>query len=481
MGDCISGTGTGDTIAFSLPLRATIRLALGELAIAKDVIIVGPGAGSLAIDGLNQSRVFHITAGSAVVSSLTIQRGRVGNPHFLSHAAGGGVMVDSGTTLSMTNCTLRQNQAISGRYVSSASGGGIDVAGEATLTNCTLNGNRAIGHESSGYGGGVMVESGASLNLTNCTLRRNRAVSVTIHYLRGDGSGGGIQISGTAILTDCTLTDNIASGADGSGGGINVDWPNATATFTNCRIIRNRAIAYLSIHASSAANGGGMLIGGTAVLDNCTFSENKAIAADTYGTTIGHGGGMLIFGMATLNNCTLTGNRTMVYAPASDSAASAAGGAIAIAGGTATLTNCTLSGNRGWLPMGVGGIDGADKATLTNTIVANNGRVPNCSSPTASGGHNLSSDNSCFAVGGSDLSNANPMLTPLGNYGGATQTMALCTGPGIPKASCTAASPAIDAGDDSVTSPPDNVTTDQRGQPRLSGAHVDIGAYEVQQ
>ena len=42
------------------------------------------------------------------------------------------------------------------------------------------------------------------------------------------------------------------------------------------------------------------------------------------------------------------------------------------------------------------------------------------------------------------------------------------------------ASPAIDAGDDAVIGPPHNLTTDQRGLPRLAGAHVDIGAYEVQ-
>jgi hypothetical protein len=41
-------------------------------------------------------------------------------------------------------------------------------------------------------------------------------------------------------------------------------------------------------------------------------------------------------------------------------------------------------------------------------------------------------------------------------------------------------SPAIDAGDDSVLQPPLSLTTDQRGLPRLSGPHVDIGAVEVQ-
>jgi hypothetical protein len=38
-------------------------------------------------------------------------------------------------------------------------------------------------------------------------------------------------------------------------------------------------------------------------------------------------------------------------------------------------------------------------------------------------------------------------------------------------------SPAIDAGDDTLAS---TIVLDQRGYPRLSGAHVDIGAFEVQ-
>ncbi len=73
---------------------------------------------------------------------------------------------------------------------------------------------------------------------------------------------------------------------------------------------------------------------------------------------------------------------------------------------------------------------------------------------------------------GSDLTGTiaqplNPMLAPLGNYGGPTQTMALLRG-----------SPAINAGNNALI--PAGVTTDQRGvgYPRIVGGTVDIGAFE---
>src|SRR5262249_12363246 len=68
--------------------------------------------------------------------------------------------------------------------------------------------------------------------------------------------------------------------------------------------------------------------------------------------------------------------------------------------------------------------------------------------------------------GAYNLTNGNPLLAPLGNYGGPTQTMPPLAG-----------SPAIDAGNDSAASA---FLTDQRGLPRLSGAHVHIGAVEAQ-
>lgn len=66
---------------------------------------------------------------------------------------------------------------------------------------------------------------------------------------------------------------------------------------------------------------------------------------------------------------------------------------------------------------------------------------------------------------GTRLAPIDPLLRPLGNYGGPTQTMALLPG-----------SPAIDAGNSALV--PITLTTDQRGLPRIVHGTVDIGAFE---
>lgn len=108
---------------------------------------------------------------------------------------------------------------------------------------------------------------------------------------------------------------------------------------------------------------------------------------------------------------------------------------------------------------------------LKNTIVTNN-IGGNCSVGSSgsitSSGHNLSSDTSCDLTGPGDLQWIDPLLGPLGDYGGPTLTHALSLG-----------SPAIDAASDCPT-------TDQRGVARPvdgnsdSLAVCDIGAYEYE-
>jgi len=138
--------------------------------------------------------------------------------------------------------------------------------------------------------------------------------------------------------------------------------------------------------------------------------------------------------------------------------------------GTLTVTNSTFFDNTA--TDSGDGIANDGTATLTNTIVAPGG---NCSTGVTDGGHNLDSGTSCgFSEANGSLSNTDPQLDPAGlqDNGGPTETVALCTGAGVP-AGCTGASPAIDAGDNTYCP-----ATDQRGVPRPYGSTCDIGAYE---
>lgn len=129
-------------------------------------------------------------------------------------------------------------------------------------------------------------------------------------------------------------------------------------------------------------------------------------------------------------------------------------------GGTATLMNSTVNGNTAG--RGAGGISNVGTAVLTNTIVAISISGSDCTGTITSGVRNLDSDSSCGLTGIGDLPSTDPMLGPLADNGGTTQTHALLPG-----------SPAIYAGD-SAACP----ATDQRGVGRPKGAACDIGAFE---
>jgi hypothetical protein len=174
----------------------------------------------------------------------------------------------------------------------------------------------------------------------------------------------------------------------------------------------------------------------------------------------GNGGGIYVpAGTLTINKSTVSGN-----------SAYGGGGGI-VAGGLTTINNSTISGNNAHSHPQGGGIYGS--ATLQNSIVANsiNG---NCYGTVTSHGYNLSSDNTCNFDSSGDGYNINPLLGPLQNNGGPTQTMALMPG-----------SPAIDAGNLSGRTDGNGhlLTTDPRGMPRHDpedSRGCDMGAYEKQ-
>jgi len=166
-------------------------------------------------------------------------------------------------------------------------------------------------------------------------------------------------------------------------------------------------------------------------------------------------------------HCTFSGYSTIINSTLSGNSASSGGGIFARG---AAINNSTLSGNSAGRGGG-GGISGV--ATIQNSIVANNSGG-NCAGTMTSNGYNLSSDGSCNFNGPGDLNNTNPMLGPLQNNGGPTQTMAVPSG-----------SPAVDAGNPSGCTDGSGhlLKTDQRGQPRPDAEDTggcDMGAYESQ-
>ncbi len=273
----------GDTVTFAV--TGTISLTSGELLLNKSMTISGPGAASLAVDGNQSSRIFHVGSGKTVsISGLTFSNGSV------VYDNGGGMLNDH-SVLTMDSCVVQSS------FGDHNNGGGIynDGSGSsATLTilNSTVSGNYAYF-----AGGGIYNDAhnggSATVSLMNSTLSSNYAAHTDLPF--GGGDGGGIYNSGgTLTITNSVVISNHAGVPDpfpvGSGGGIA---SYGTLTITNSTISGNQ----------SYVAGGGIAGGGT--ITNSTVSGNFA-SGQHDGQPWGHGGG--ISGIVTFINSTLSGN-----------------------------------------------------------------------------------------------------------------------------------------------------------------------------
>jgi hypothetical protein len=306
--------------------------------------------------------------------------------------------------------------SISGLTISNGGDNGILNDGTLTLNDCTVSGNAD---------GGIW-DDGELVTLNNCTVTGNL------------GGGGIVSIVSTLVLNNCTVTVNSAYGYEARGGGINC--VDGTVMLNNCTVSGNSA------YGDEAADGGGIRTRySTVTLTNCTVSGNNAV---------GGGGIFNSYGALTLTNCTVSGNH----------ASGDGGGILNGVSGTLTLNSSTVCGNSA--SFRGGGIWNGNFLTLhvRNTIIAANTAPtgPDLYGSLGSQGRNLIGN----TQGGSgfdptDLLNVNPLLGPLQNNGGPTQTMALLAG-----------SPALNAGNPSQLGTPD-----QRGVVRAGG--VNIGAYQA--
>ena len=207
----LSSASNGDTIDLT-GISGAIALDYGQLVVASDVTIAGPGPSQLAVDAQQNSRVFMILPGATVtISGLAITNGY--EDSFLSGiSAGGGILNELGT-LTVINCDVSGNWADLGAGIFN-DGGTLffgQFSGTATLNliGSTVSGNVAEFGIGGGLLNGAFAGSFAGVNIQSSTLSGNSA-QLGGAILNGDG--------GTLTLNSSTLSENLAF--SGTGGGV---------------------------------------------------------------------------------------------------------------------------------------------------------------------------------------------------------------------------------------------------------------------
>jgi hypothetical protein len=319
-----------------------------------------------------------------------------------------------------------------GQAISRASSGDAIIVAPATYPESHLT--IGISLQIIGSGANTTIIDGGGLHTV--VYVSNPAANVTIAALTIRNGAGGVFNIGTLSLIASTVSENTVSllcpyfvRCEALGGGI---YNSGKLTVSASTIANNTVQAGFrnsSLRVAIAA-GGGIFSQGTLIMSNSTLAGNTARRIGL-GFVRYYGAGISNVGGANISNSTISEN--------------AHGG---------------VSSNVGF------------SATIQNSILANNS--PNCDSTMISDGYNLSNDGSCNFKHTGDLNNHNPLLGPLQNNGGPTETMALLSG-----------SRAIDAGNPAGCTDGQGalLKIDQRGLPRPNREDrggCDMGAYERQ-
>ena len=377
------------------------------------------------------------------------------------------------------------------------------VSANRLLNTAWLDGV-TIANGSNGSGGGMHLEH-ASPKITNCKFKNNNAYS---YY------GGAIYISTTSfpLFEDCVFENNSAKTTGGAIYG-------TKGTYRRCVFRGNTAIesggaicCYGSTiiedcvfeNNSSNINGGAICLTNSGTIKNCTFVGNRALE---------NGGAIANISApsTTIINCTFNGNvalnnggaiyslqsnPSIINCSFSDNVATSTfnktrGGAIYNYLSNPTIKNCILwddgvEGEKILVFVGedkhkdrYGKKDNGNHKGWENGNGNNKGEwIETTAAVLGNEIYNVESTptiKNCIIEGGyegagtySNIINEDPLLSPLGNYGGNIQTMPVSDG-----------SPAISAGigyDADKTIP----TTDARGYARSTSAPT-LGATELQE
>ncbi len=236
----------------------------------------------------------------------------------------------------------------------------VDPFATVTINNCVLANNVALSQGGAIFNSGFLQDSEVDVTLTNCTLSGNRA------HDGGAYSAGNKTWGGYTVFLNCILEGNTAVDRGGA-----IALYNAGVVMTDCRLVNN------------SAHQGGAIAGGDIRLYHSTLIGNTAIDGGGIFTGIGGGvtGGNIVqvggpggISRLELDNCTLTGN-----------SAQHRGGGLYVVLSFFSLANSTFSGNHAQQGGGIY-LDTSELQFLTQRVQRGSGNVFSSNSATATGG-----------------------------------------------------------------------------------------------
>ncbi len=196
------GTLAGDTVVFAVSSTPRVITLSSEIAIKKNLTILGPGAGLLTLQrGGGTAGMLIVDAGyTVVISGMTITGGV---------ATSGGCVRHEGAKLTLSGVVISGCSTTSGRGAGvfvSATGGDLLIVSSSITNNASSN----------ELGGGVAIND-ASASSKKTTILRS-----VISGNQARNGGGIYHASGTLLLGETELHSNTATTGPEGGGGLYV-------------------------------------------------------------------------------------------------------------------------------------------------------------------------------------------------------------------------------------------------------------------
>lgn len=356
--------GSGSTIDMSGLVCSKITLGSAIEIGQDDLIIAGPGASRLAIDGGQAGRIFkHLGSGTLTVNDLTITHGLITG----DQAYGGCIYAKSDVTLNrsaITSCSaVGQLRAIGGGVIAL----GNMLARSSAFTDNLASAQTGTDSELSAAGGGAFAVYQTSL--IDSVVSGNTAQTATGLAVAGGAMGQTLKVKYSTISENDVTSAGDTTNA-GLGGGL---VGGADTTILSSTIDNN----------SSDVGGGLFLL------------ASYPLTASIMQSTISSNTGRLGFGAMSAEPAVSILNSTIAF---------------------------NISGSLANIGVGLN-----DAATIESSIIVGNGPA-DIYGAAISGSHNLINTSVAGTILPMDTKSEDPKLQPLAFNGGPTRTHALGSG-----------------------------------------------------